>query len=243
MNVFLMIITIVVSMIVVRIGAVAFELTGLEWGVAKFQAMSCFSGTGFTTREAELILSHPQRRRIATYLMILGNAGLVTLIATFANSLSPDALFLTIHIPFIPDFLPVILMPWINLGIIVLSLFLIYRYAVNSDLTRRLLNAIQTKLVEQGILKTVPFEELLLTAGDYGIIRIDTGQAAGLQGKNIADSGLRSEEITVIAIERGDTVLPQPSVDTEIIPGDVFICFGKLQDIRTKLQNIECSDC
>lgn len=59
MNLFLFIFAILISFIVVRIGAVAFELTGLEWSIAKFQALSCFTGTGFTTRESELVLMSP----------------------------------------------------------------------------------------------------------------------------------------------------------------------------------------
>ena len=47
----LFILALIVSFIVVRIGAIAFQLTGLEWSLAKFQALSCFSGTGFTTKD------------------------------------------------------------------------------------------------------------------------------------------------------------------------------------------------
>ncbi|MBN2457079.1 MAG: DUF2179 domain-containing protein [Sedimentisphaerales bacterium] len=80
MNVMLFIIVVIASFIIVRIGAIAFQLTGLEWSLAKFQSLSYFSGTGFTTREAELVTGHPQRRRIATVLIILGNAGLVRVV-------------------------------------------------------------------------------------------------------------------------------------------------------------------
>jgi hypothetical protein len=86
----LFILTLTVSFIVVRIGAIAFQLTGLEWSLAKFQALSCFSGTGFTTKEAELITANKQRRKIASVLMVLGNAGLVIMIATLASSLVPQ---------------------------------------------------------------------------------------------------------------------------------------------------------
>ena len=88
MSVMLFIIVLVASFTIVRIGAVAFQLTGLEWSLAKFQALSCFSGTGFTTRESELITGHPQRRKIATFLIVLGNAGLVTMIASVASALN-----------------------------------------------------------------------------------------------------------------------------------------------------------
>ena len=100
MNVLLFIIMITISFVAVRIGAIAFQLTGLEWSLAKFQSLSCFTGTGFTTKEAELITGNPQRRRIASILMIMGNAGLVTMIATFANSLRPRAVA-RITIPFL----------------------------------------------------------------------------------------------------------------------------------------------
>src|SRR4030042_6186578 len=95
MNLIIFTIVLVISFIVVRIGAIAFQLTGLEWSLAKFQALSCFSGTGFTTKEAELITGNKQRRKIASVLMVLGNAGLVIMIATLANTigLNQEAIF------------------------------------------------------------------------------------------------------------------------------------------------------
>jgi len=106
MNLLLFIAALIVSVIVVRIGAVAFNLTGLEWRAAKFQALSCFSGTGFTTREAELVIASPQRRRIATYLIIFGNAGIVAMVATFANSLRPNIYLTKYTIPFLRTIFP-----------------------------------------------------------------------------------------------------------------------------------------
>jgi Trk-type K+ transport system membrane component len=73
--------------LIVRAGAIALMMTGMDQRRARFQALSLFSGTGFTTREAETIVNHPQRRQIATWLMILGNAGIVTVIVTATSSL------------------------------------------------------------------------------------------------------------------------------------------------------------
>ena len=78
MSVILLIIFICISYLIVRVGAIALEMTGMDKAKARFQALSAFSGTGFTTREAEMVVNHPRRRKIATYLMILGNAGIVT---------------------------------------------------------------------------------------------------------------------------------------------------------------------
>jgi len=50
-------------------GSVSLEATGMERDRARFQALSALTGTGFTTQEAESIVNHPKRRRIATCLI------------------------------------------------------------------------------------------------------------------------------------------------------------------------------
>jgi NhaP-type Na+/H+ or K+/H+ antiporter len=74
------------SMLVIRVGAVAFLMTGLSEEVARFQSLSAFSGTGFTTDEAETVVKDPARRRIATLLIRLGAIGVVSSIATLLLS-------------------------------------------------------------------------------------------------------------------------------------------------------------
>lgn len=72
-----------VSTIVVRIASTIMRLTGLSDPVARFQSLSALTGTGFTTRESELIVNYPIRRRVLMTLMIFGNLGLVSVSATF----------------------------------------------------------------------------------------------------------------------------------------------------------------
>jgi Trk-type K+ transport system membrane component len=69
--------TIFVSFLIVRAAALALMMTGMDRNRAVFQALSSFSGTGFTTKEAERVINHPKRRKIITWLMILGNAGIL----------------------------------------------------------------------------------------------------------------------------------------------------------------------
>ena len=76
-----------VSIFIVRIASVAMRLTGLDDSTARFQALSAFSGTGFTTNETEMIVNYPVRRRIVTLLMVLGNLGLVGVFATLVASI------------------------------------------------------------------------------------------------------------------------------------------------------------
>lgn len=75
-------IVILFSLFVVRIGAIALEATGISSEIARFQAHSAFSGVGFTTSEAEMLMSNPQRRKILRFLMLMGSAGLTSALAT-----------------------------------------------------------------------------------------------------------------------------------------------------------------
>ena len=70
------------SLTVVRIGASLLELTGLSGEIASFQAISAFFGIGYTTSEAESVVNSPLRRRIITTMMIIGNVGITTSMAT-----------------------------------------------------------------------------------------------------------------------------------------------------------------
>ena len=47
------------STIIVRIASTIMRLTGLPDNVARFQSLSAMTGTGFTTRESELIVNYP----------------------------------------------------------------------------------------------------------------------------------------------------------------------------------------
>ena len=74
--------TILLSFLIIRAGAIALMMTGMDQERARFQALSAFSRAGFTTREAEMVVNNPRRRRIISWLIILGNAGLVAIIVT-----------------------------------------------------------------------------------------------------------------------------------------------------------------
>ncbi|MHC4721808.1 MAG: TrkA C-terminal domain-containing protein, partial [Planctomycetota bacterium] len=198
MSVMLFIIVLVASFIIVRIGAIAFQLSGLEWSLAKFQALSCFSGTGFTTREAELITGHPQRRRIATVLIVLGNAGLVTMIATVASALNPQqTLWSRLSESFLPFSMPRFLVPWINLLFIVVALYVGFRLATNKRFVQKVTRTLRTKIIKREIFKPVSFEELLMLTGGYGVSKIDVSADNPLVGKTLTQSDLRKSDIMV----------------------------------------------
>ena len=234
----LLIIVLIVSWIIVRIGAIAFQITGLEWSLAKFQALSCFSGTGFTTRESELIVSDRRRRQIASFLMILGNAGLVTLIATAGNALTQEQSDLAWLPAILPFDIPKELTGVVNLATIILALLIIYKILTNRNISGKLTRYLRKKIIKQEILKPVSFEELLQLTGGYGISRIEVTENSPYIDKTLSESDLRKHDITVLAIIRDDETIPNPSANSKIRKGDGLISFGNRENIRKRVEGI-----
>jgi len=233
MNLLLFVIVLSVSFVVVRIGAIAFQLTGLQWSLAKFQALSCFTATGFTTKEAELITATRERRRIASTLIVLGHAGLVTMIATFANTIRPRATEWSI--PFLPASIPAKWLPWINLAIVIAVIYTAYRVFTHTKFARRITSFLRELVIRKEIIQPVTFEELTVATGGYGVSKIEVCKGSPVSDKTLSESDLRSHDITVLAVVRAGETLPNPSAKTKIMVGDELLCFGKLENIKNRI--------
>ncbi|NQT95176.1 MAG: TrkA C-terminal domain-containing protein [Candidatus Omnitrophica bacterium] len=230
MSIFVFIAVLIVAYFVVKIGAAAFELTGLDPEQSNFQSVSTFTGTGFTTREAELITSHKDRRKIASALMILGNAGFVTLIAALVTTITPGATPKLI-IP-VEHQLPDFLIPYYNLSLILLLLYLVYRLFHSSRLAEILIDKVQQQMVDKNLIQKARFEELLLNAEGYGISQVQLTDKNPLLGKSLSESKLRANDILVLSIDRGDDHIINPPATTKFTLSDKLVCFGKLDNIR-----------
>jgi len=237
MSLAIFILAVAVSFIVVIAGGVAFELTGLKWHIARFQSLSCFTNTGFTTKEAGLITMDPQRRRIATILMVLGHAGFIALVAAFAGSLNSQDTFISgLKIPFINLIFPSRLVPLGNVLFMVICAYLIYKIFTHDKFARALGNIIKGRILKRRIIKPVFFEELIVATGGYGILKIKVQKNSSLIDKSLSRANLiKSCNVEVLAIDRDEQAIPFPPEDTKVLLGDELICYGKLNEVRSKL--------
>lgn len=232
MNLFLLIITVIASFIIVRVGAIALELTGLDREQARFQSLSSFTGTGFTTKEAELIVGHRQRRNIVSVLMILGKVGIVSLIATFANSLRTKAYAEPFKLPFVVFSIPGRLIPYVNFTVIILVLYIVFRILIGRRFVAKLTKKIRKKLIEKNWVQAVPFEEILLGSEGYGISRIELLGDNPLIGKTLSEADLRENEILVLSVERDGSHHNAPPANLKFREKDKVICYGKIENLR-----------
>ncbi len=208
---------IAVSALIVKIATIALTMTGMDSKGARFQALSAFTGTGFTTKDAESVVKHDMRRRIIMVLMVLGNAGLVSIIATLIGSFAK--LTRLSEVP-------------INLILLALGIYLIYWLASRQGLMRRWGKWIEKRIAKSKVLEENKIEEILHLAEGYGIAELRIKENSPIANQSLADSALSQRDILVLAIERGGGIIPTPKGSDDIQIADDLICYGKLANIR-----------
>jgi len=207
---------ILVSFLIIRAAAIALMMTGMDEKRAKFQALSAFSGTGFTTKEAESVINNPKRRRIITWLMILGNAGIVTVIVTTTSSLVTSKGYQLS----------------LNVMILLGGIFLIYKIVTHKGFIRRWESFIEDKFVQSHVFEEGVTEDLLHLIEGYGLVRVMITDKSPIIGSSIAEQKLTEKEILVLGIERGNNWIPIPKPKETIQDGDKVVVYGSLNVLK-----------
>jgi hypothetical protein len=212
----ILLIAILVSFIVVRIGGFALQLTGIEPDVARFQALSAFSGTGFTTREAERVVGHRTRRRIVTILIILGNAGMVTVIATLVAS-----------------FTQVTGYTWffIRLAVIVGGIFGLYQLIIRSNVGQRILDRLQRPVMNRILREAPTVEEIFHVEKDWAISLVMIKGSSKSVDQSVADITAQGD-IEILSIDRAGTWLTRPDLEDKIVEGDRLLVYANRKSVR-----------
>ena len=209
---------VLVSMVIVRVGAMALSKTGLSMDISRFQAQSAYMGVGFTTKESETIMEHPLRRRIVRILMMLGSAGIattiVTLVITFTQNKSEGPGIVT------------------QLGYTVLGLVVISVLWRLKSVDRMVSRWVHYLLSKSTALAIHDYEELLKTQKGYAVAQIQIEQGDWLAGLSLREANLTAEGLVVLNITRSSgSVLGTPTSRTRIQPGHRLLCYGRDEDL------------
>ena len=216
--------TLAISLIINRVAAVAFMATGLSREAARFQARSAFTGVGYTTSEAESIVNHPVRRRIAMVLMLLGNVGVATVAGTVFLSVSQlsDAAEQANGWQIARA---VSLLAAGGLGLIWLS---------NSEWVERRLNRLISKALRKYTsLNVQDYVALLHLAQGYGISELRVEPEDWLANKTLIQLALPQEGVLVLGVQRkGGPYVGAPHGTTLIRPYDTLLLYADLGRIE-----------
>jgi hypothetical protein len=200
-------VTVSVSLLITRVGTSALVHTGLSREVARFQARSAFFGVGFTTTEAESVVNHPVRRRIVLWLVLLGNAGIITVLASVVLSASSDKGFTAMRLAILAA------------GLALLAL------VARSRLLERGIDAALHRWTD---LDVRDYADLLHLSGDWAVAELGVDEGDWLAEATLGELHLRDEGVIVLGITRanGDW-LGAPDGDTVLHTGDVLVVYGR----------------
>jgi len=192
------------------IGSISLEATGLERAVARFQALSALSGAGFTTTQSELIVGHQTRRKIISYLIFLGNTGIMAFILLVI-------LYTRVGISTLSN---------VTVGIIIAFLIIIF-----GSLKLGIINSITDKLVtavERKNLKASAFREVVLKqTGEYALAYIVIEQQPNSANLFLEDVRSVYNDASILAVERDNHLLLNLRNDEKLKVKDQLLCYLK----------------
>lgn len=215
---FLMIFT-VVFLFLVEILCILFKLTGLQDYKARFQVISILTGTGYTTKESELIMQHEGRRKLAQCTMILGYIGLATFIPFFMGLISDIVMkeLTAKEIAILVTFAVVLV-----LGIRSKS-FLIF---IDNKIEALILKGRIKNNNHKNIYK------VLTRSHGFGVYNILIEESCIVINKTLEESKLSENEIIVLNVDRGDEFIAFPTSKLKLKVGDNISIYGRIENIK-----------
>ncbi len=211
-----LIFVVAISFLITKTGTIALMQTGMSRERAQFQARSAFSGAGFTTSESEVVVKHPIRRRIIMNLIVCGNAGVVTAIATliigFAGKEETSL--------------------WLKLSLLVLGFVTFYFVTRSKRLDRWLERSIKKLLERYAGLRARSFARIVTVMEDHEVTEMEVSENLWLQDGTLAELKLPAEGVLVLGVIRGDeSFVGVPPGAYRVQETDRLVLFGKTEQI------------
>jgi len=207
-----------VSLIVTRVASVALEHTGLSRDAARFQARSAFTGVGFTTSEAESVVTGPVRRRIIMSLMLVGNVGIVSAMA--ASLLSAIDLRTQEGVGLL-------------VALLVGGVATLCAISASRTIDRQMCRWISWAIERWTEIDAQDYARLLHLRDEYGVARFRVAEGTWIADRRLDEVRLPNEGILVLGIECPDgNFMGAPGRDVGIRAGDELVVYGPATGIR-----------
>lgn len=207
-----LLIVVSLSLLVTRIAAMALMLTGLSRDSARFQARSAFTGSGFTTTESETVVNHPVRREIIMLLMLMGNIGIASVVATTVLS----AIITSKAEQW-----------WWHVLVLVGGATSLATLAWSRPVEYHLNRLIALGLKRWTQLDVKDYVTVLQLQNGYAVTEMRVEPGDWLDGKSLIDAALPHEGVLVLGIQRAkEPYIGTPRASDRIRAGDNLILYG-----------------
>jgi flagellar biogenesis protein FliO len=216
-----LLIIILISFLVVRVGSNALILTGMSSKAAKFQAISAFFGVGFTTAEAEMVMSNDVRRKVIRHLIISGNIGLTSALATLVVTFSQSK----------ED---MVMSKFITIGVVVLAVFSLGLF-FNMKIITKPLDALMKKGLEKsGVVRALDYDLLLRLDEGYCVSEVMIAAGHPWADKKLKESRPSDASVVILNIRHADGRFSgAPNKDHIIRVGDEVMVYGDTRSVDT----------
>jgi len=203
-----------ILILIIEVAAILLEETGLRKEVARFQAISLLTGTGYTTSESELIINHPIRRKIASFLIIFGNISFAIILSYVISFFVNSTLYLS-------D---------LGIGVVVLCLAMIILRTplIHSYLSSKIGSRLDKYVVHHKSVEEVfhldkknAMCQFILHESHKKIINIP-----------LKELQLAEQDVKILNIQRYDEFIKHPTGSTVLLPGDKVLVYGNVDRIR-----------
>lgn len=223
-----LIVVVTLGLLVTRIATVALTMTGMSVDHARFQARSAFTGTGFTTSEAEAVVGHPARRRIVMALMLVSGAGAISVLGALILSFAGvDSTAGGLR----------------RAGVIVAALTALLWLSRNRVVDRALRRIIERLLRRFTDLEVRDYAALLHLRGQWRVAQLPVSEDDWIAARPLGQLHLPQEGVAVLGVERAEeTWIGAPSADIQLQVGDVVVLYGRqpmLEDIAARIHGPE----
>ena len=207
---------------------VLFRFTGLPYDKARFQVLSLLTGTGFTTRESEGLVSIRPRRRLAQITMLFGYVFNISIISTFIN------IFVSVKKGQIENLFKEILIP---LGIIIVLLLILRTKAVHTRMDQ-LIEKMAGRIMNKDAANTILLVDYI---SQDSIAKVKLKEVPEeFKGKTLAELDLRANyDVLVMLVERADRTVVPADGNTVFCEGDKLTLFGNYKVIMNMFHATE----
>lgn len=211
---------ILLYIIISEVFTLLFRLIGLPEEKARFQVVSLLTGSGFTTRESEMIISTRRRRRLARVTMLFGYVFNISVVSAFIN------VFMSLKITQVGQYVLGLLIP---VGMVALLIIILRIPTVRSFGSALVLKAVGNITHTETANSVMIIDHI----GKGCIAQVHVREVPkALSGKKLFESRIKEEHnILIMLVEDKHGRVEPPHKDTVFNLGEKLTVFGDYQNI------------
>ena len=153
-------------------------------------------------------------------MMILGNAGIVTMIITTTTS------FVSTDIEILP----------LSIAVLLVGVILLYFLATRTGLAGKWEEFVERRLGATTLFEEGSVDELLHLIEGYGLVKLILESGSPLVGQSIGDTGIPESGFRILGIERDHDWIAAPRARQVLLAGDRLVIYGQLDALRRLAQ-------